>query len=331
MNFKKIIFGAVILVILYIFYTTVFSDKSNNSLVEMHSALENPVNIPYKKLYGSGSTDYTYSFWIYINDYNQNYGDKKMILERKKTVNNNTFYFPQIYLGENQNDIHFKISKPEITTKYEFPKKDDDCDDLPPDYDFIETADDCLKFATSTSGYTWDGKRDNANLPKGCYYIHNDKKVHFAKNGNKKSGVDSDGSIQNFQICAHKQTIASDHEIVVHNIPLQKWNHVIMTKSGLTIDIYIDGKLVKTSIMDTTAYKPDAETNIDLTSEIGNAIGFSGYLSKVIYRPGAVNTREAYQIYKEGNGTSGLGSFFNRFKLKFAFMQDNQEKSSIIF
>jgi hypothetical protein len=36
-------------------------------------------------------------------------------------------------------------------------------------------------------------------------------------------------------------------------------------------------------------------------------------------------------MYKEGYGQGGIGSFFNRFKLKFAFLQDNQEKSSIHF
>jgi hypothetical protein len=273
MNFKKIIFGAVILVILYIFYTTVFADKSNSSLVEMHSALEN-LHIPYKKLYGSGSTDYTYSFWIYINDYNKNYGDKKMILERKEKLGDTNYYFPQIYLGENQNDIHFRISQSHST-------------------------------AEATGG--------SATVKT------------FTQSDCTKAGMEFVPKTGDAAKCA-----ISNHEIVVHNIPLQKWNHVIMTKSGSTIDIYIDGKLVKTSIMDTTAHKPNPETDINLTDKIDETTGFSGYLSKVVYNSGAVNTREAYQIYKEGNGSGGIGSFFNRFKLKFAFMQDNQEKSSII-
>ena len=65
-------------------------------------------------------------------------------------------------------------------------------------------------------------------------------------------------------------------------------------------------------------------------NETNGSAGFAGYLSKVLYQAGAVNTREAYQMYKEGYGDGGIGSFFNRFKLKFAFLQDNQEKSSII-
>jgi len=251
MDIKKIIFGAVILIILYIFYTTVFSD------------------IQHSRLYGSGSTDYTYSFWIYINDYNKNYGEKKMILERTYQQTGQDVYFPQIYLGENQNDIHFKISKSNTTGTVSVPSEEE-CGKKNMDYDSTAT-------------------------PAKCVIRH--------------------------------------HEIVVHNIPLQKWNHVIMTKSGSTIDIYIDGKLVKTSILDGTAYRPNPDTGITLTGKINetsDSAGFAGYLSKVLYKAGAVNTREAYQMYKEGYGQGGIGSFFNRFKLKFAFLQDNQEKSSII-
>ena len=261
MDIKKIIFAAIILIILYIFYTTVFSDKSKSSLVKMHSA-NNEDTIQHTSIYGSGSTDYTYSFWIYINDYNQNYGEKKMILERKSSqTGQGEYYFPQIYLGENQNDIHFKISKPGATVNS--PTKKEDC---------------------------------------------GEKNMDFENN----------------------KCVIRHHEIVVQNIPLQKWNHVIMTKSGSTIDIYIDGKLVKTSIMDGTAYKPDPDAPITLTGKIETTTGFAGYLSKVLYQAGAVNTREAYQMYKEGYGQGGIGSFFNRFKLKFAFLQDNQEKSSFI-
>jgi hypothetical protein len=250
MDLKKILFGAVVVVIVYIFWTTVFADKTKSSLTQTqpHNAYNYPLEIPYGKLKGSGSNDYTYSFWIYINDFNEFYGEKKMILERSKKENGKITYYPRIYLGENQNDIHIQISEQ----------------------------------------------------------------------------VKSSSAVRN-------------HEIVVNSIPLQKWNHIIMTKSGNTIDIFIDGKLVKTSIMPKVAQKPGAEDPIKITdvnetaggTESGNK-GFSGYLSKVNYYSTPMNTREAYQLYKEGYGGGFLGSFFNRFKLKFAFMQDNKEKSSFI-
>ena len=242
MDLKKILFGAVVVIIVYIFYTTVFADKTKSNLVGLHNALDNQKDIPYGKLKGSGSNDYTYSFWIYINDFNEFYGEKKMILERSKNENGKITYYPRIYLGENQNDIHIQISQ-----------------QLAP------------------------------NNP------------------------------------------VTNHEIVINSIPLQKWNHIIMTKSGNTIDIFIDGKLVKTSIMPKVAQKPDPEEPITLNkANDSNNKGFAGYLSKVNYYSTPMNTREAYQLYKEGYGGGFLGSFFNRFKLKFAFMQDNQEKSSFI-
>ena len=242
MDLKKILFGAVVVIIVYIFYTTVFADKTKSNLVGLHNALDNQKDIQYSKLKGSGSNDYTYSFWIYINDYNKFYGEKKMILERSKNENGKITYYPRIYLGENQNDIHIQISEQ----------------------------------------------------------------------------VKSSSAVRN-------------HEIVINSIPLQKWNHIIMTKSGNTIDIFIDGKLVKTSIMPKVAQKPDPEEPITLNkANDSDNKGFAGYLSKVNYYSTPMNTREAYQLYKEGYGGGFLGSFFNRFKLKFAFMQDNQEKSSFI-
>jgi hypothetical protein len=250
MDLKKILFGTVVVIILYIFFTTVFADKTKSSLTGTHNALDNQKVIQSSKLKGSGSNNYTYSFWIYINDYNKNYGEKKMILERSNTIKINgsdkPLYYPIIYLGENQNDIHIEITY----------------------------------------------KKDSNTYNK--------------------------------------------HEIVINSIPLQKWNHIIMTKSGNTIDIYIDGKLVKTSIMPKVALRPSADAPIiitganETTSGANSNKGFSGYLSKVNYYSTPMNTREAYQLYKEGYGGGFFGSFFNRFKLKFAFMQDNQEKSSFI-
>ena len=64
MDFKKIIFGVIIVIILYIFYTSVFADKSKTNLVDLHNAKGNSQIIASKKLSGPTSTNYTYSFWI---------------------------------------------------------------------------------------------------------------------------------------------------------------------------------------------------------------------------------------------------------------------------
>ena len=104
MNLRKILFGAVVVIILYIFYTTLFADKTKSSLLKLHNGKD---PMPINKVIGA-STNYTYSFWIYINDYNYRYSDEKEIISRGDEVNK--VYYPRIYLGENQNDIHINIS-----------------------------------------------------------------------------------------------------------------------------------------------------------------------------------------------------------------------------
>jgi len=240
MNLRKILFGAVVVIILYIFYTTLFADKTKSSLLKLHDGKQEKLGI---KVIGA-STNYTYSFWIYINDYNWRYGDKKDIISRGVYSDGTTpeKVYPRIYLGENQNDIHIDITY-----------------------------------------------KDDSN------------------------------------------TLPTLHPIVIKNIPLQRWNHFIMTKSGSNVDIYIDGKLVKTSIIPGTPESVNADTKIDVGKEgKGGKKGFAGYLSKLNYFSTAINTREAYSMYKEGYGSGMLGNFFNRFKLKFAFMQDNKETSSFV-
>lgn len=239
MNLRKILFGAVVVIILYIFYTTLFADKTKSSLLKLHNG-----KTPYKIVKSIGaSTNYTYSFWIYINNYNYRYSEKKEIISRGDDTTPEKVY-PRIYLGENQNDIHIDIT------------------------------------------------------------------------------------------CQDESTL-SNHKIVIKNIPLQRWNHFIMTKSGSNVDIYIDGKLVKTSIIPGTPVNVEANTEIEVAKpnkdqQDKKRTGFAGYLSKLNYFSTAINTREAYSMYKEGYGSGMLGNFFNRFKLKFAFMQDNKETSSFV-
>jgi len=38
--------------------------------------------------------------------------------------------------------------------------------------------------------------------------------------------------------------------------------------------------------------------------------------------------QQAYNIYKSGYGGSAVGSIFNKYRLKFSFMEDNQEQAS---
>jgi hypothetical protein len=115
----------------------------------------------------------------------------------------------------------------------------------------------------------------------------------------------------------------NDDECNIKNIPLQKWVHILMSVNGRTNDVYIDGKLVKTCMLNGVAML-DKLGKLDLCPDGG----FSGYTSKLRYYARAVNPREAYEIYKEGFSDSWLGESASKYKLKLAFFSDGSEMNS---
>lgn len=113
------------------------------------------------------------------------------------------------------------------------------------------------------------------------------------------------------------------HKCTIRNFPLQKWVNLTMSLYGRTLDVYIDGKLVRTCILPGVA-KSGTGGSILVTP--GN--GFSGWTSQTRYWPDATNPQEAYGIYKEGYGGSIIGNLFNKYRVRVSFLEDNQSKGS---
>jgi hypothetical protein len=113
------------------------------------------------------------------------------------------------------------------------------------------------------------------------------------------------------------------HQCNVSNIPLQKWVNLIVSLYGRTLDIYLDGKLVRTCVLPGVA-KVNPETNILVTPNGG----FNGWTTNFQYWANASNPQEAYNIYKGGFGGSILGNIFNKFRIRVSFLSDNKERTS---
>jgi hypothetical protein len=109
------------------------------------------------------------------------------------------------------------------------------------------------------------------------------------------------------------------------NVPLQAWTNLIMVLNGQALDCYLDGKLVRTCLMPGVP-KVAAAGDLILTP---NGNSFQGYTGNFQYFNRAVNPREAYAIYREGfGGSNWLSNLFNKYRIKLAFMKDNQEVNS---
>ena len=118
-----------------------------------------------------------------------------------------------------------------------------------------------------------------------------------------------------------QSTTASTHTCNVDNVPVQKWVNAIVSLYGRTMDIYIDGKLVRTCVLPGVA-KIANDAPVYITPQGG----FSGYTSNIHYYANSLNPQEAYNIYRSGYGGSGINF---PYKLKFEYLKDGQEQGSI--
>lgn len=118
----------------------------------------------------------------------------------------------------------------------------------------------------------------------------------------------------------------------IKNIKLQKWVNITMSIYGNTVDLYLDGKLVKTCVL--TAM-PVALTDTNLY--VGGSIGVSGstdgdlvgYISNVLYKNDYFTPEDAWDIYSAGYGGAGMFDFANRYKLNFSITKENQTVGQI--
>ena len=233
------------LVLLFVIYLILQCYSGNSTQLSKSSSAQDQQRIVASTIpVNNNSSNYTYSTWFYLDDWNYRYGESKILLARNDADNNPG---PSIVLGAMKNDITISVT---------------------------------------------------------CYST-------------------SDESTQ-----------ASDNSVIhncnISNFPIQKWVNLIVSLYGRTLDVYLDGKLVRTCVLPGVA-KVNKNADIFITPKGG----FSGMTSNIKYWSDATNPQEAYEIYKDGfsgvfgGGFSGrFGNFFNKYKLKISFLQDNKEKGS---
>ena len=240
MEYKQIIIGFIILLAVLWAYRYFFVDPTSSNLLDYGDA-KDAAAVSHTKLSGNAAaTDFTYSFWLNVDDWNYKLGERKNIIRRMGNDGNSS---PEIYLKPYTNDLVVELDM----------------------------------FNEATSGEA-----------------------------------------------SSSQNIAS----VVRNIPLQKWTNITITSNNRSLDTYLDGKLVKTSLLE-GPIKVNGTADVNICATDGSGPGFSGNIAKVRYYSRTLNPREAYELYKEGYSGSLFGNLFNKYRLKFSLITDNKETASL--
>ena len=232
---KTVLIVLVVLVVLYLVLNYFF--QSSTTLTTMQAA-STKQKIDSSTLPNNNNTsNYTYSMWFYVDDWNQRFGEEKTLLTRP---NGDGPASISVVLGAMENDIKISVA---------------------------------------------------------CYPQ------------NKDTGVVGNNSIV--------------HKCSVKNFPLQSWVNLIVSLYGRTLDVYIDGKLVRTCVLPGVA-KVNSEADIIVTPDGG----FAGHTAHFEYWDDASNPQQAYNIYKSGFGGSIVGNLFNKYRVKVSFLEDNREQGS---
>lgn len=124
--------------------------------------------------------------------------------------------------------------------------------------------------------------------------------------------------------------IQANAPCTIVNVQLQKWINITMSVYGNTTDLYLDGKLVRTSIMTVLPPALASSDNLyiggsyDATTNTFADGDLQGYISNVIYKADYFTPEEAWSIYSDGYSGAGMFNFINSYKLIFSVTKDNE-------
>ena len=251
MSALSIVITIVVIVLIIMLLRYIFSDPytlqtlksaQTASTINASSLASNGSSVP--------SSNFAYSVWFYINDWNYRYGEKKVIFGRmgSKSASNSGSISgvngldpcPAVVLGEVENNISVSLG-------------------------------------------CFPGANQQPTTPGGNTIVHT---------------------------CS------------VANVPIQKWVNLVVSVYGRTMDLYIDGKLVRTCLLPGVA-NVNNNSNIYVTP----AGGFNGWTSKLQYFPNSLNPQEVWNIYTKGY--TNWFNMFNGYQIQVALVENGQTQSSV--
>jgi hypothetical protein len=139
----------------------------------------------------------------------------------------------------------------------------------------------------------------------------------------KNIGIKLDGSspklILNYTATGKKNYQKS--VTITDNFPLQTWAHLIVSVDDKYIDVYMNGKLIK-SIKDMNIDTPSSTATIEYG--ITNC-----YLAKLSRTSMPTDPQTAWDKYSAGNGENAFAKYLSSFGLSMTLQKNNQDYSKV--
>ena len=278
----------IVFVILVILYIIIDAFSTTSKLTEMADGKITQTITTASLKNTNNSMNFTYSMWIYVDDWNYKFGTTKTILDRAGG--------PTVSLGDRPNTLTISlnyyataISESEINAV--------------PGISAETYAANAAACAAKAAGFNCVASNCDANM-----LAASTANPNLLTAGSSAVSGTTGSQVSTCQI---------------DNIPIQKWANIIISLYGRTLDTYLDGKLVRTCVVSGIP-KINNTANIIVTPNGG----FSGWTSTFKYWSQSSNPQDVYNIYKDGFGGSILGNALSKYRLRFSMLKGNIEQGS---
>jgi hypothetical protein len=158
-------------------------------------------------------------------------------------------------------------------------------------------------------------------------WVNGTKVIMFKKGSMILFNVEFKNDTNTIRIFPRSGESNTDLDCEISDFPLQKWVNLIVSFNGSAMDVYVDGKLVKSCVVNLGSKLNETDTIVlgDNTKSL-NDIGF---ITNVKLKASPIAPQEAWDIYSQGFGGSPWSDLLNKYKVKLSFIVDNQEQSSV--
>ena len=115
----------------------------------------------------------------------------------------------------------------------------------------------------------------------------------------------------------------------ISDFPLQKWVNLLISFNGTAMDVFVDGKLVKSCVVNMGSEIAKTKSIVlgDDPTTVNNVD--VGFITNVKLKVTPIAPQEAWDIYSQGFGGSPWSDLLNKYKVKLSFIVDNQEQTSV--
>ena len=316
------------IVVIYIVYSNFFASRGASTLSTMQPGSAQQT-VSAGKVAGANSSNYAFSVWMFVEDWGYSYGKKKMVLARGGgdlemylAPELNNFVFSTALTGGPAVDLAASGSGTSGVALGCY--KDRSQRAMSKQFSGAMTKAQC-ETAVKGAGMKYMGLQD-ANAAGEAQCFGSNDLASVTQYGQATPCPDGGGPWVNqvFDVepaGGDSSTILSAGaapsrgECQLENIPLQTWTNVVVVVQDRAVDMYLDGRLVKSCLF-TGIPKTIVGSDFQITPDGG----FMGYTAGATYYNRALGPAEVYSIYQSGHGgrsfwSSVFGSYGVRVSL----------------